>query len=133
MKKQKGTNPEPEHQKAHGIRELTLILGVGRERLARALVDNGMPTNEKLTVAQAFAALSAKFQKQDSINRQREAEAETAEIALAEKKRELVPAKEVRLAWADATVELRKVIQSKAKWTAKDLLLALAKIKPGDA
>lgn len=133
MKKEKGTSGTKEHQKTHAILGLALILGVGRERLTRALSDNGMPTNEKLTVAQAFAALSAKFQKQDAINRQREAEAETAEIALAEKKGELVPKKSQRVFQSDLNVEMRKTISSRAQWKSKELLLALAKIKSSEA
>jgi hypothetical protein len=118
-----------QHQKTHSINAIALILGIGRERLTRALADSGADTSGPLTVAQAFTALSARFETDELRRRKLSAETETAELDAAKKKGELMFKKDAALLWADATIRFRQVIQSRRKWESDKLLVALSKVE----
>lgn len=64
--------------------------------------------------------------------RKEKAEADTAEIAVAEKRKLIMLKSDARLLWADATIEVRRVIESREQWKSGELLRALSKIKPAD-
>jgi hypothetical protein len=123
----------PDHLKTHGLRDLALICGVGRERLTRALADAGEKTNQELTVARAVAALSKKFQREDDLARRQKAEADSAEIDAANKKKLTWLKSDVRLMWADGIIRIRNEIQSMDFLTedqARKILVGLSKIRP---
>lgn len=63
--------------------------------------------------------------------RRTKAEADQAEAEAAEKLGLLMFKKDAQVIWADAVIELRRLIQSKKEWDSDKLLVALAKIKPG--
>jgi hypothetical protein len=119
------------HQK-HSIRTLSLLLGVTRMTLTRRLNEAGMNTAKQFTIAEAYRAMSAKFQREEDRARRQKAEADTAEITAAEKMGLLMLKSDVRLIWADAIIAARRLIQSQPRWESGKLLVALSKIKLAD-
>ena len=103
--------------------------GVDRAALLRRLEAKNIDTSGGITFRQAFSAWTAKDERDADRARQQKAEADTAEITAAEKSGKLMLRKDAQLLWADLTIELRKLIQSKPTWKAAELLTAMAKIK----
>lgn len=91
-----------------------------------------MNTSKPHTLAEAYAAMSAKFEREADRARQQRAEADTAEITAAEKMGLLMLKSDARILWADAVIEVRRVIESQDEWESGKLLVALSKIKPAD-
>ncbi len=108
-------------------------LGVDRAALLRRLDAKGVDYSAGVTFKEAFSAWTSKDQRDADRARQQAAEADTAEVTAAQKKGELMFKKDAALLWADATIELRKLVQSQPKWESAKLLAAMAKIKPEEA
>lgn len=107
--------------------------GVDRKTLVRRLEARNVDSSQGVTIREAFGAWTAKDQREADRARQQAAEADTAEVTAAEKRRLLMFKKDAALLWADATIEVRKLIQSQKKWESGKLLAALGKIKPESA
>lgn len=103
--------------------------GVDRKTLVRRIEAKNIDSSHGVTMREAFSAWTANDERAADRARQQKAEADTAEITAAEKSGKLMLRKDAALLWADLTIEVRKLIQSKPTWKASELLTALAKIK----
>lgn len=102
--------------------------GVDRKTLVRRLEARNVDSSRGVTMREAFGAWTAKDQREADRARQQAAEADTAEVTAAEKRGLLMLRKDAALLWADATIEVRKLVQSQPKWESGKLLAALGKI-----
>jgi hypothetical protein len=114
----------------HPVNFICKELGVDRMAMTRRLDAKGINSSDGVTFREAFSAWTSKDDRDADRARQQKADADSAEVDAALKLGELMFKKDAALLWADATIEVRKVIQSQAKWESVKLLSALSKIKP---
>jgi len=120
----------PKLAQRHPVRFVASELAVDRMALQRRLKTAGVDYSKGILFREAFEVLTAKADRDADRDRQRKAEADTAEITAAEKRGTLMLKSDAAAMWADVTIEVRRVIQSRKEWDSAKLLVELAKLKP---
>lgn len=111
------------------VEHIAKELGVDRKALERRLDAKSVDSTQGITFREAFSAWTAKDERDADRARQQKADADSAEVDAAHKVGDLMFKKDGALLWADATIELRKLVQSQPKWESEKLLAGMAKIE----
>jgi hypothetical protein len=99
----------------HSIQHIAAEFGVDRSALGRKLAEVGTDISGGVTFREAFDAWTRKSDQDADRARRMKAEAESAEIDAAVKKRQLVLASECATAFREIATETRKAIEGEAQ------------------